>query len=84
MERLLGTSTARSADAGFRPNRTGRHTLQDEEAFTRSQALLLMNAQQTRDQRATRLYLDQLFLIPTNATTLPDRRSHIICGPITL
>ena len=38
----------------------------DEDAFTRSRALLLMNAQQTRDHRATRLYLDQLFLIPAN------------------
>jgi hypothetical protein len=38
----------------------------DEDAFTRSRALLLMHAQRSDDSRATQLYLQQLFLIPSN------------------
>jgi len=38
----------------------------DEPAYTRSRALLLMNAQRDGDSRATKRYLDELMMLPEN------------------
>lgn len=38
----------------------------EDPSYTRSRALLLMNAEQSGDARATKRYLDQLMLLPEN------------------